>query len=59
MGTIPPTQYNQIIDRAAQFVTRIYERYASVSDMLQHLQWDTLENKRNTEFPGNCNVQNA
>ena len=33
--------------RAARFVTGIYERYASVSDMLQHLQWDTLENRRN------------
>ena len=33
--------------RAARFVTNNYDWNASVSDMLQHLQWEPLQDRRN------------
>ena len=35
-----------IQQRAARYVTNRYERYASVTEMLRELQWDSLEEKR-------------
>ena len=32
--------------RAARYVTNRYERYASVTEMLKELQWDSLEERR-------------
>ena len=33
--------------RAARFVSNNYNRLASVTEMLHHLKWDTLEARRN------------
>ena len=47
----PHTQKNistieAVLRRAAKYVTNNYSSYASVSEMLTHLQWTSLNNQR-------------
>ena len=40
--------------RAARYVTNRYERYASVTEMLREIQWDSLEEKRKRQQLVTC-----